>query len=697
MILTYIIYAAFTGVIFYRIYYDFRSDYPRTVKEFIRRNIRPLLVLLIIGLSLFTVKFIIGERPFSSSQEAYTYARKFEDKQLQHQAYEEAIFDGDRDPRVVSEYIRSSQIYPNKLDDLRRLLTSELKSPDVEKQDFARIFIFAIELETSRSPDVRLWLDQVQNRAAPYLNYYYGEYYQLQFDINTSIDYYREEIATNGNVQGAALSIIELTIAFFPDQYEALYYDPLVAPQIDLNERFEYYFLNGEWKLYLNCYIERYTSTVNFLGFLAALIITFLWMHYIRSFDIFERERWLPLLSTFFLSCLMLFLVYPITDFLRLYAGFNFNESAIGDFLYSVVAIGGVEELVKFLPWLIMLKLTKQINEPFDYILYASVSALGFAFMENLKYYQEAELHIISDRAITAVISHMFDASVVAYAFIIARYRLTDKRQKILVQALGFVLAAVFHGFYDFWLISEYGMGFFFLTFLFMLGTMRVWMIMKNNALNLSSLTGTGLRLNHQIIADNLVLGLVVIAMFEYIIIAIDHGSKIAGAELAESSKLVIFVGIYLMIEMSRIKIRKGLWKKIAFKDFIPSFFIREKVIGGSSTKSQQIALRFFAPKSNPYVGTQFPVVGHYNRDILISGHEWPLYKLEKPVSVNNNQAEFAAVRPKEDRNTLRDDKVEVIMLFPRISLDIDKPDLQTTDLLYVGALFSRPVGADHQ
>jgi RsiW-degrading membrane proteinase PrsW (M82 family) len=692
LFLSYIIYAAFIGVILYRLYFDYQKKRPRSIGEYIQRNVRPLMVLVIIGISYLTVTYVIGDNPIDKSQDYYFYEEKHLEGLDRSESQEAGIFSGDRNPNLLYDYIHSKNGRPLKLNPIRDVLELDLQSTNPEIRDRAVIFIYAIDVQLNKLPKIAKSLDLVQNRNAPYLNFYYGEFQSSLFQINDAIGYFKSEIIANGASQKAAKQIIDLTWSYFNEEFSALYYDKHVAPYMYTPDRFEFYFTNGDWGWYLNCYIERYTSTVNFLGFLAALVITLLWMSYIRGFDIFQREKWLPLITTFLLACGMLFFVYPISDLLNIYGGLRFHESAIGDFIYSVVAIGAVEELVKFLPWLIILKLTKQINEPFDYILYACFAALGFAFMENLKYYQESELDIISGRAITAVVSHMFDASVVAYAFIIAKYRVTKRPIKILIQLAGFAIAAFFHGFYDFWLISEFGQNLSVVTLLFMLGSLRVWMLMKNNALNLSAATGKGQRLNHTTIGDRLILGLVIIIMMEYVILATEHGSAGAGRTLSSNMGLVILVGVYLMLEMSNIKIRKGVWRKITIRDFVPRMNFRSDQIEDDDVLDDINILRFFSPKSNPHVGTQFPLVATFDRYVTLNNKSWPVYRFDKSIVINQYQIEYGVVRVKNKKEQLNVDKVEVIILFPRTEADLYNLDLEATDLMFVGALYSRPV-----
>ena len=73
-------------------------------------------------------------------------------------------------------------------------------------------------------------------------------------------------------------------------------------------------------------------------------------------------------------------------DFFDYSLGFKKSGEVVNDLFYCVFGIGLIEETVKIIPFLLMLKFSRQINESIDYVIYASVSALGFAFMENLIY-----------------------------------------------------------------------------------------------------------------------------------------------------------------------------------------------------------------------------------------------------------------------------------------------------------------------
>lgn len=210
--------------------------------------------------------------------------------------------------------------------------------------------------------------------------------------------------------------------------------------------------------------------------------ISFAWYRYLVWLDLFEKERRRYLLLTFLLSCGTTLLVFPITDLIHRYTPLVLDGTAWNDWWYSALAIGGVEETVKLLPYLIMLRFSRQLNEPFDHVLYGCVSALGFAFMENVQYLERSGLQAFTGRAFTASVSHMFDTSIICYGIAMIRVRGATWR---FLRGLGLLgLAALAHGFYDFWLLADDRPWIF--TFAFYLATLQLWVVMKNNLINIS-------------------------------------------------------------------------------------------------------------------------------------------------------------------------------------------------------------------
>ncbi len=202
----------------------------------------------------------------------------------------------------------------------------------------------------------------------------------------------------------------------------------------------------------ININVESLSYSLIFCGVLS-LITALIWLDYILKLDIYEQEKKWHIFIVFISSALLTtFATQPIYDLVKSF-GFNLNDKPLNDFLYCVFSIGLIEESVKLIPLIIILKFTKAVNEPYDYILFASVSALGFAFAENIMYLNRYGAEVILARTFYAAIAHMTFSTTIAYGLLLKKYRYF-KTPKWLIYSLFFGIAIFSHGFYDFWLIN---------------------------------------------------------------------------------------------------------------------------------------------------------------------------------------------------------------------------------------------------
>lgn len=114
---------------------------------------------------------------------------------------------------------------------------------------------------------------------------------------------------------------------------------------------------------------------------------------------------------------------------------------------FLVVAL--IEEGLKsgFLWWLVGKR--KELNEPADGIIYGITMGLGFASLENLLW---AEVFGFGVAALRAVITTLAHASFTGWmGYYLARYKLKAPDKPLLL-LIGFLLAFVSHGLYDFFL-----------------------------------------------------------------------------------------------------------------------------------------------------------------------------------------------------------------------------------------------------
>jgi len=168
-------------------------------------------------------------------------------------------------------------------------------------------------------------------------------------------------------------------------------------------------------------------------------------LFFFRRIDIFEKETWSDLLLVFMISCITTFLftfILPLRD-----AIFPSIQTENVSFIDMLIGVALLEEIVKIIPVLIILKTMKSINEPIDYLIYASVSALGFAFLENIDYiymYKEDSFNIVGIRSFLPTAMHIFTTSIIG----IGIYNFQkEKKYKFLI--ISFISAILLHTIYN--------------------------------------------------------------------------------------------------------------------------------------------------------------------------------------------------------------------------------------------------------
>ena len=132
---------------------------------------------------------------------------------------------------------------------------------------------------------------------------------------------------------------------------------------------------------------------------------------------------------------------------LRFDASLLADTSTLGLLAYSLLAIGPIEELAKFVPFLIFVRRFRAFDEPLDGIIYASFIALGYATVENLYYLDFLTPLEAAARGFAGPIVHILFASI--WGFSIGCAHIAG-RSVWFAAARGFAIAAGLHGLYDF-------------------------------------------------------------------------------------------------------------------------------------------------------------------------------------------------------------------------------------------------------
>jgi RsiW-degrading membrane proteinase PrsW (M82 family) len=428
-----------------------------------------------------------------------------------------------------------------------------------------------------------------------------------------------------------------------------LVYDENIAPVLRSYYKREGYLLSLDFLNYWKVIFEKEVHQFSILGFISAFLILFVWIIFIRKMDIYEPEKWRDIILVLILSCLTIFLVYPYNDLIQNVFGYYSSNSPVGNFIHMIFTIGIGEELVKIIPVLIIIRFSKAVNEPFDFILYSSISALGFAFIENLQYIQQSSLYNIQARSLYACVAHMVFSSTAGYGLMLARYNRDIKNPKWTAIKF-FLLAATMHAFYDFWLIDHWGQQFEWLTTVYFILSIHVWFIYVNNSLNITTFYDPYVTAKNDHYKFHLMFGLLGIFMFGYIANSFTQGHEFGNNFLYRGVFSYGYFILYLAFSMSRFDIVRGYINpfKFSFDILIPR--LKRKINWSGAS------LMVYASKKHQVleVKPDLPVSGVLERRVVLDNNEKGyLLKLDRKMSPHNLQIEEVVLIPVHENKEL--------------------------------------------
>jgi len=468
-----------------------------------------------------------------------------------------------------------------------------------------------------------IFYKKVNNTRLKYLNSCIGMIFLKTGKTEEAETYFTKEIELeNGNKKHGYKGLIYLyTNSGQREKLLGLLNNPESKVHFTPQQKKQLYFEEKSITPYFISLVMLIFTQIDIIGLLAAFLVMLTWLFYLRRLDIYEKERLWIVILTLVLGMLFSIAVFWLSDINKRHFGFGLNGGFFNDLIYSIVGIGAIEELVKIVPLLLILTFTKGINEPYDYILYASTSALGFAFIENLIYFDGTQINIIHARALTAVVGHMFDSSVIAYGLILARYKYKNL-SSVAAFFIFFGLASIVHGLYDFWIFHST----FIIFVLFFLMCVRIWITFIKNALNNSSFFSYDVKMRNDNLRYILVISLTGILVFEYLLTSIDYGAYIANKSLYHASITGSFLIIFLGTKLSRIQLAKSYWNPIKVSLLPPKL----GSIDSREFVGDAVSIRAFPSRSNQTVKSAIPyyITGRIiDRINLENQKDWPVKK----------------------------------------------------------------------
>lgn len=465
------------------------------------------------------------------------------------------------DPANPDYIYRYARLWRNRRHDPNELMArfgAQLENPDPAVADNARLGIAEL-LRLEHPQKARVYLDAMTNPDHKYRHLLLARVSAGRSDAAHVLRELRLEIETGGALHEAvpSLSAILLARGDFT-ALASLAETPGLRRHIPIHALKRLHLHRRNYAAYLFDEVFRIGRNLNLIGFVGDMLIAAVWLVFLKRLDIFEPEKPFYIGLTFAMGCAMPFAAMVLYDIAGM-LDFHLTARPLHDLLYCIFGIGLIEESVKLIPFLLMLTFTREVDESVDYIIYASVSALGFAFVENLIYFTPESLFIIDERGMICAIGHMMYTSLAAYILLESRRHAGMSPVRALL--LGLLFASCVHGLYDFFLLSRsVPRPFVLLSLALDLFMVLLYNRMINNALNASVFFNPARihRTNHLI--ESLGLSLMLIVLFEYVALSLAYGPAVTTARFAAVILFTLALVSFLAFRLGRYTLTPRKW-----------------------------------------------------------------------------------------------------------------------------------------
>lgn len=383
---------------------------------------------------------------------------------------------------------------------------------------------------------------------------------------------------------------------------------------------------------------------------------SYTWYRYLSWLDVYEPEqRWGMFLTVLF-SAGVTFLVPTAYRLVEGATSLSLNGEWWNDFFYSFAVIGGLEELAKLTPYLFVLLFTKRINEPYDHLLYLSLSALGFAFVENIMYLERSGLVAIAGRALYSSVAHMCFSSFIGYGVALALPR--GRGSAVSIGVLMYLVACLAHALYDVWLLAPGRPAF--LTTIFFLGTIQLWVIMKNNLINLSPFAEPHRKLRSTMFRYRIVNAMLALFMLAFVAVFVMSGAPLAWNLFAGQGPTMLVMLLILAISFGSYRIIPGYVARLRvssnpFRWFLP--------ISGAGEDLSGARIRIDIPTRNwaridlPELRRALPVMGLLERRVVVGEDpDWYLFHPERKLDLGHGYESLFLLKLDVDVDTIPSD-----------------------------------------
>lgn len=531
----------------------------------------------------------------------------------------------------------------------------------------------------------REFLDKITHRKKPFLNYAYS---LTSKNLEEEINYLQKEVQYSGSVD---MAVSQLGSIFhyrkMDKELSKLYENENVQLYLPIYVKSKFAFKHYYFLDFFKFELARvFNHTTRFILF-SALLILFIWFFFLLSIDPFEKEKTKRIILTFFLSIFSFFLtayLYKAVDQLGLHEP---SKGLLSQLLYYIGIVGGIEEFVKLIPLLVIIRFTKGITEPIDYLFYGGISALTFSVMEDFLYFNNYSINTVYGRAVFTSLGHIGLTSIISYSFVLAKY--FYKKNKFFIVLIGFLIACLTHGVYDFFATIDMVGSTFITTFILCL---EIWWITHatNNCLNNSEHFDENLKLNTKNIAVVISSGLFLLIILVYINTAYYMSEDYASWNLFIALIYYSYPIFFIKVCVSRIDLFKGEWDNFSFKKFLnPKFFFAGIYHQYSNLVGEKIILQPYG-KHTKKITQHLPLKAQIAKREKIDEYKgWFKVELNNPLFISGKFISTIFLRTKENEEPISDERRNLVAIYTYKQPDLaDKILLETKDLTFVDWVF---------
>ena len=382
---------------------------------------------------------------------------------------------------------------------------------------------------------------------------------------------------------------------------------------------------------------------MSLLYLLISIIVTIVWFFYFRKINLFSKPNLKLMIIAFSFGLVSVTIVKPLNSFM--------------DFLIYKVFI---EEFIKICFFIIFyLIFKKEFKEPFDYVVYISMVALGFTVLENIiKFYSDlngSEVYknsslfdtYILARIVFGPLGHLTYGLIAVYGWI--RFKFVDQKNNYLILFKFLLISLISHclynyivsipiqeslsfkldsGLFDSNLLAEDSKEFhiqwaLILVSIYTLFLSSVFVTIINNVLNNASNFNYKKIINRDSILKKLLIGYGLLFVLQLVLYLIIHSDDLDSSNRLVSSNsqldfiktsfkvsLYLITTIVVMMRITKFTLLNGAWQSL------------------------KIELPFYVFKDN-YL---FKIKGDSDEDLKISFYHKQFFSL---YSVNNRKSFF--------------------------------------------------------